>query len=266
MGGQTILTNSLGQKTTYRHAIVAGEFRLLEVRGAGCALCGQANVRYAYDKYEQPAPGVDHHGLLTRIIAPGNVITEVLERDLALRPTRLRSIDGDLVQLVTVVNNWRGAPVDIELSAAALHRHWHTDYNAAGQVIAMILPGNVRTAFQYDQAGQMSKTILPDGSGILTTHDTEGRTAGTARFLDPEGGIAAGLPKIHFDHDKPADQPGGLTSVGDALGLVKSYRYNDAGQVPPSPTRWASPASSTTMPPDCSPGARTPPAVWTPPA
>ena len=46
-GGKTILTNSLGQKTTYRHAIVAGEHRLLEVRGAGCASCGEANVRYA---------------------------------------------------------------------------------------------------------------------------------------------------------------------------------------------------------------------------
>ena len=49
VGGQTILSNSLGQKTVYRHAIVGGEFRLLEVRGAGCALCGDANVRYAYD-------------------------------------------------------------------------------------------------------------------------------------------------------------------------------------------------------------------------
>ena len=50
-GGQTIVTNSLGQKTVYRHAIVGGEYRLLEVRGPGCAQCGETNVRYGYDKF-----------------------------------------------------------------------------------------------------------------------------------------------------------------------------------------------------------------------
>ncbi|OYW39248.1 MAG: hypothetical protein B7Z35_04745 [Hydrogenophilales bacterium 12-61-10] len=46
---KTILTNSLGQKTTYTHAIIGNEYRLLEVKGAGCASCGEANVRYGYD-------------------------------------------------------------------------------------------------------------------------------------------------------------------------------------------------------------------------
>jgi RHS repeat-associated protein len=48
---KTILTNSLGQVTTYRHAIVGGEYRLLEVRGPGCASCGETNVQYAYDDH-----------------------------------------------------------------------------------------------------------------------------------------------------------------------------------------------------------------------
>jgi RHS repeat-associated protein len=47
--GKTVLTNSLGQKTVYRYNVIAGEFRLFEVRGAGCALCGEPNVRYGYD-------------------------------------------------------------------------------------------------------------------------------------------------------------------------------------------------------------------------
>lgn len=47
--GMTVLTNSLGKKTTYRYAAIGGEYRLLEVRGAGCALCGEPNVRYRYD-------------------------------------------------------------------------------------------------------------------------------------------------------------------------------------------------------------------------
>lgn len=51
--GKTVLTNSLGQKTTYLHAVIAGEHRLLEVRGAGCALCGETNVRYGYSAVGQ---------------------------------------------------------------------------------------------------------------------------------------------------------------------------------------------------------------------
>jgi len=49
-GGQSTVTNSLGQKTVYRHAIIGGQYRLLEVKGAGCALCGEPNVKYGYDK------------------------------------------------------------------------------------------------------------------------------------------------------------------------------------------------------------------------
>ncbi len=52
-GGTTILTNSLGQKTTYKHAIIAGEYRLLEAVGPGCTSCSPGNRRYSYDKLGQ---------------------------------------------------------------------------------------------------------------------------------------------------------------------------------------------------------------------
>jgi len=47
--GQTVLTNSLGQETVYRYAMLAGARRMTEVRGVGCAQCGEVNVRYGYD-------------------------------------------------------------------------------------------------------------------------------------------------------------------------------------------------------------------------
>lgn len=47
--GLTVLHNSLGQAVTYRHAVVGGEYRLLEVRGPGCNRCGEMNVRYRHD-------------------------------------------------------------------------------------------------------------------------------------------------------------------------------------------------------------------------
>lgn len=48
--GQTILTNSLGQTTKYAYTLIAGEPRLLQVVGAGCAECGETNRVYGYDK------------------------------------------------------------------------------------------------------------------------------------------------------------------------------------------------------------------------
>lgn len=46
--GRTVIANALGQTTTYRHAIVAGEYRVLEAIGPGCHQCGETNVRYAW--------------------------------------------------------------------------------------------------------------------------------------------------------------------------------------------------------------------------
>lgn len=46
--GRTVLTNSLGQRTTYLGAVIAGERRVLEARGPGCARCGWTDVRYGY--------------------------------------------------------------------------------------------------------------------------------------------------------------------------------------------------------------------------
>lgn len=48
--GMTVVTNSLGERTTYRHAVINSGFRLIEAIGPGCASCGPSNRRYAYDK------------------------------------------------------------------------------------------------------------------------------------------------------------------------------------------------------------------------
>jgi RHS repeat-associated protein len=47
--GQTLLTDAQGRKTVYKYAMVANEWRLLQVRGPGCESCGESNVAYGYD-------------------------------------------------------------------------------------------------------------------------------------------------------------------------------------------------------------------------
>jgi RHS repeat-associated protein len=47
--GSTLLTNSLGQKTSYQYRYFAGKPKLIEVLGPGCSSCGASNVRHEYD-------------------------------------------------------------------------------------------------------------------------------------------------------------------------------------------------------------------------
>lgn len=49
--GISILRNSLGHITRYRHALIHGQARLLEALGPGCARCGPTNIRLHYDDY-----------------------------------------------------------------------------------------------------------------------------------------------------------------------------------------------------------------------
>jgi hypothetical protein len=51
--GITLLTNSLGQKSQLKSAIVAGSFRLVEFTGAGCSTCPEPNKRYGYNAQGQ---------------------------------------------------------------------------------------------------------------------------------------------------------------------------------------------------------------------
>lgn len=85
--GRTTLTNSLGQTTTYTHAIVGNEHRLLEVRGAGCASCGETNIQYRYDKLGRLSEE-------TRLSPDGRPLAATrTERDPLGRITRVSRID-----------------------------------------------------------------------------------------------------------------------------------------------------------------------------
>jgi len=85
--GKTTLTNSLGQKTVYTHAIVGNEYRLLEVKGAGCASCGEANIKYGYDKLGRLIEE-------TKLSPTGqSLATTRTERDTLGRPIKISRID-----------------------------------------------------------------------------------------------------------------------------------------------------------------------------
>lgn len=340
-GGETVVTNSRGQKTVFRHTVTLAGYRLLEVRGAGCAECGETNVRYDYDqsgrltrttkldangqavasteavldslgrtvrltrtsyqngkrlsshwqrRFEylgtstQPsligrpsvipgkehvtrvrygetggaaglpvevtesgfAPAPDGNGfvaisrtmsyrydrygqqtvvdgplpnaaqnagpsnsditlteydpktkLAIRTTMPGNISTEVLERDAALRPTVVRTVDGALVRTTTIRYTWRGQPEEIRVvhgaGATALTRVTVYRFDLSGRLTALVRPDGSTPGMEQPAspgpapwlAGQGAATPVSYGKGVET--DTLNRPIAWA---DAQGGTA----------------------------------------------------------------------------
>lgn len=95
--GQTILTNSLGQTTNYSYTLIAGEPRLLQVVGAGCAECGETNRVYGYDKlgrlsHNTQVKVVNSNSTANKKPKLQGLHTTHTEYDLIGRPIRISSI------------------------------------------------------------------------------------------------------------------------------------------------------------------------------
>ena len=138
---RTVLTNSLGQRTTYLHTRIDGEPRLLAAIGPGCARCGETNVRYQYD---------DRGRLLssTRLDHAGQPLAATtVERDLAGRVVR-RSRQPFL----------GGKPLRERL----LTRYEYADDSSRPVLIARpsVIPGREhRLQFTYNDAGQITRMV-----------------------------------------------------------------------------------------------------------
>ncbi|WP_409028545.1 DUF2235 domain-containing protein [Janthinobacterium sp. SUN098] len=266
-GGKTVLTNSLGQRTVYRHAIVGGQQRLLEVRGAGCASCGESNVRYAYDKLGQllETTRLDDKGEpvsanwreldpLGRTVRAGSVTYQHGKRGAAQWRLRLEYAGDD------------PAPTLIARPSVVpgKERQTRIDYNAMGQVLRVTQTGWVpghdgqqattaiarTTSYQYaiiaghslltriDGPLPNGKTGTPSDSDVTVFEygqPADKSDAGKLARYDEHGTndvpltaiIAPGNLKRAFTYDGA----GRIATISDALGQITQYAYTPRGQL-----------------------------------
>lgn len=241
-GGKTILTNSVGQQTEYRYGLAAGQFRLQEVRGAGCATCSPANVRYGYDELGRltETSQLDARG------APTETIRK--ELDWLGRVTRVSRIiyrDGKpgpaVMQARYEYDRSGGQPVLLSRPSvvAGKEAQTRTRYNGAGQALAVTdtgwAPGiGGRQPVRIERTTHYRYTMI-DGRSVLAQADgplANGRTATPSdsditEFGYAPRGQANGLSGLV----SRVTAPGGRTTLilaRNAAGLPTRIRTADA--------------------------------------
>jgi RHS repeat-associated protein len=266
-GGKTVLTNSLGQRTVYRHAIVGGQQRLLEVRGAGCASCGESNVRYAYDKLGQllETTRLDDKGEpvsanwreldpLGRTVRAGSVTYQHGKRGIAQWRLRLEYAGDD------------PAPTLIARPSVVpgKERQTRIEYNAMGQVLRVTQTGWVPGHDDQQATAAIARTTsyqyaIIAGHSLLTRIDGPLPNGKTGTPLDSDVTVfeygqpadksnAGKLARYdeHGTNDVPLtaiigpgnlkraftyDGAGRIATISDALGQITQYAYTPRGQL-----------------------------------
>jgi RHS repeat-associated protein len=313
--GQTVVTNSLGKKTVYRHTILAGQYRLLEVRGAGCASCGDSDVRYRYDDagrlletIRRAPDGTSLAGMQTEYDDAGRIVrvsrigyrhgkpfqSDWLERYEYVGDTRRPhliarpSVVPGLEMQTRYQFNAHGQPLAItesgwapatgaEAAPQALSRTTRYGYtlvngrslltaidgplpNGPGTtpaaaditalewdvrgnaVVAVTMPGNLRSQVRYDVAGRIAGVVGPDGHASTFAYNARHQIVAVDRggvrqgFLYDgsgnliESGDDAGngyRPALRFDHDSA----GRRTSVASHIGIAAARRFDTEGKL-----------------------------------
>jgi RHS repeat-associated protein len=221
--GKTLLTNSLGQTTTYRHAIVGGEYRLLEVKGAGCASCGEANVKYGYDKLGRLIEQ-------TQLSPEGQPLaTTQTERDSlgrVVRVTRIAYVNGR-AQAAKLIARYeyagQGTPPSLIARPSVIAGKEHQvriAYNALGQPIRV-----TETGFSpIDDKGQTTPT--PIARATTYTYQTINNRSVLAQIDGPLPNGPTGSPAdsdvTRIEWDGRGDYPVSLIKPGNLASRVET--------------------------------------------
>ncbi|MBC7414694.1 MAG: DUF2235 domain-containing protein, partial [Herminiimonas sp.] len=220
--GQTRLTNSLGQITLYKHAIVSGEYRLLEARGAGCFQCGAVNMRYGYDRLGRLVEAIKLDSLGAPITATRIHLDAIGRPDLV---GTMRYVAGQPQAL-----QWQARhaylqdglrPARIWRPSVVVGREVQTSmtYNDRGQLLNVseqgwspgihanerVAPIERRTTYRYS-------TI--NGRSVLIHVAGPGASGATPQFADRDS--------VHLQWDKDGNYPVRLITPGNDISLLEA--------------------------------------------
>jgi RHS repeat-associated protein len=228
--GTAILTNSLGQKSQIKTAVIAGNFRLIEFTGPGCATCPEANKRYEYSARGQLVRehALDASGriMATRhheYDAQGRTVREGVQSGAAtpVRWTqRIEYNDERFSQQATLF----ARPSVVE----GKEHHTRIAYNDKGQVTQVTESG----LSPVDAKGRPS----PQGTPIArTTNYAYTTVQGKSVLVRIDGPLPNGPKQSPEDSDITRlewnEQGTQITAVTAPMNLVTRYERDDAGRM-----------------------------------
>ncbi|SDC22279.1 DUF6531 domain-containing protein [Acinetobacter boissieri] len=137
-----VVTNALGEQTTYRYRIMGTQYYLLDVRGAGCSSCHTLNKTYQYDEHGHITSVLDlitQQGLAFKYDQSGNLISKTtLENNKVLSTTNYRyiQIEKPFAEAQTKLAQETRSSV---LAGQQYQKEYH--YNGVGQLIQITETG-----------------------------------------------------------------------------------------------------------------------------
>lgn len=234
--GTTLLANSLGQHTVYRHQVIAGQYRLLEARGAGCARCGPVNMRYDYDPqgrmtgWQQLAPTLIDPRAVTAgqpLPAAQVIASHSLQLDAQGNPIR-SDVSGTPEQAEYRDSRWPDKPTLLTRASVVAGRQHRIElaYNEAGQLTEL----TERGYSPVDEQGEPIPTAIE-----RTTRWRYQRINGRSVLVEVDGPLANGPRAEPSDSDITRyqwDERGSfVTQVNSPGGFESTLRRDDAGRV-----------------------------------
>ncbi|MES2832071.1 MAG: glycohydrolase toxin TNT-related protein [Pseudomonadota bacterium] len=251
--GVTVLTNSLGQQTTYRHAIIGGQYRLLEARGAGCRQCGDMNVRYGYDQ-------LGRQTVLTHLTPAGEPLrSRRTELDAQGRPVRVtltqfengraRTPQSLVRYEYAALQSFSQLPTVIARPSVVPGKEHRLDitYNQLGQATRIKESGfrpsvaddviERTTSYRYRTINGRSLLAEVDGplkngptqspaDSDITRYTWSGDGSAIEQIMHPTGRIA----RFEYEHDRATSSKRLIRSIG-IDGVVTTLIYSPQGAI-----------------------------------
>lgn len=206
---------SIARTTTMHYSSINGRSVLVQIDGPQPNGPLNSPVDSDITRYEYDATG----SMVQRVHSPGNMITEVMERDDAMRVTLTRTNDGVRLLENSKVLDYRGLPLNMTQRAS-----FGTKSNA-GEALART------THFTYDGFGRMASVTKPDGTTLRTEFDADGHPTALIDALgnradsrfDSEGKLVAMVTK-----DARGAVIGGMLNLWDDQNRLRA-RLNPLG-------------------------------------
>ena len=189
----TVLTNSLGQKTTYAY----------DENGHVCSITDPlGNIAFTeYDRYGRIVSLTDQTGSTTRYVFSENGA-----------PSTVSDAAGGTTTIAYDANNF---PASVVTPSGA---EWHYTYDAQGNLVESIDPIGATTRNVYDDRGALTEIINPLGARTVIQNNAAGLPVSVT---DTNGSVSS----------TTRDHRGLVLAQTDALGNVTRFAWDSEGRL-----------------------------------